>query len=610
MAAYTYPTDPSNAARDRLRTLITRANTATTHDQSLRIAIFGDSTWTSPGGYGLFPMHYLNRKLGQLFGNIAGSQMISLASNSGTPFVRAAGQGVQSSPLASTYDAAGVLTKGVPFTGESSYFSDIGFRPYSGEKGAQRLILAGNTLFPTANQKLEIYCSKRLNSAESLLIEYRPTDKAFSLFESILTSQQETLAVSGLDASASTYEIVRVRTTNAYNPSAGKPYPQWWIKSGVATTVGAGSKAPPLINGVRVLNANPVGAIIDTFSAGGYLTRQWFGDTVTGGGGGTHINAAGQIAQLGHDIWMFNFGTNDYYGGISAADQKRNYYDPAGANNSGMIGMLIAAAEARALPVPLIIITTPPFRADDGGGSYATYKAQHIAALAQLQALVDQLQAAGYDAILRDVKNEADALGFNAAINDFQGLTDRGAYSTSSVSYSVGDYYTGTDGYYYRCIVAHTSSATTEPTDDGANNVAIQHIPLHIHLDGTPSGSNTVHWSAIGADLIASCISNLFYEHLGPGSITLSSDTIDDIVAAIDASTTGTNAATAATQATTAATQATAAATQATAAAEEVVKVQRAATAVTAGGPQQRHLENVGGDTLQTIYEVHDGDPA
>ena len=45
-------------------------------------------------------------------------------------------------------------------------------------------------------------------------------------------------------------------------------------------------------------------------------------------------------------------------------------------------------------------------------------------------------------------------------------------------------------------------------------------------------------------------------------------------------------------------------------AATEVVKIHRAATAVTAGGPVQRHLENVGGDTLETVYEVIDGDPA
>lgn len=43
---------------------------------------------------------------------------------------------------------------------------------------------------------------------------------------------------------------------------------------------------------------------------------------------------------------------------------------------------------------------------------------------------------------------------------------------------------------------------------------------------------------------------------------------------------------------------------------DEVKKIHRAAAAVTAGAPQQRHLENAGGDTLQTVYEVHDGDVA
>jgi hypothetical protein len=64
------------------------------------------------------------------------------------------------------------------------------------------------------------------------------------------------------------------------------------------------------------------------------------------------------------------------------------------------------------------------------------------------------------------------------------------------------------------------------------------------------------------------------------------------------------------TNASTAATQSTTAATQATTAAAEVVKIQRAASAVTAGAPQERYIENAGGTKLQTIYEVHEGDKA
>ena len=42
----------------------------------------------------------------------------------------------------------------------------------------------------------------------------------------------------------------------------------------------------------------------------------------------------------------------------------------------------------------------------------------------------------------------------------------------------------------------------------------------------------------------------------------------------------------------------------------EVNKIPRAASAVTAGAAQQKHLENSLGATLQTVYEVHDGDVA
>ena len=44
--------------------------------------------------------------------------------------------------------------------------------------------------------------------------------------------------------------------------------------------------------------------------------------------------------------------------------------------------------------------------------------------------------------------------------------------------------------------------------------------------------------------------------------------------------------------------------------AAQVLAISRAATAVTPGAPQQKHLENALGTTLQTVYEVHDGDLA
>jgi hypothetical protein len=590
---YTYPIDPANIARDRLRGLIQRAQTATNHDQSLRIAFVGDSTWTSPGGFGVFGMHKFNRKLGLLFGNIAGSQLIPLFTNSGTPYVRAAGNGVAAAPLDATHDAPGMGTRGVVFTGESVYGADITFQPFSQLNAATRHILAGSSLFPTADQRLEIFTAKRDNSAESLRIQYRPTDKAFSVFESQIGSD-EVIDVPGLAENVTNYELIRVRT-NAYSPTVGKPYPQWWIRSGVATTSGVGSVAPPLVVGARVLNASPVGPIIDTFSAGGYRTRQWFGDT-SSGGGASKVNAAAQMVQFRHDVWCFNLGTNDYYADETAANQRRNYYDPDGTNNRGLIGRLIQECETRSIPVPLIIITIAPFRANDGNVNYAARKAQHELAITELKGLVDELQADGYDAIFRDVLTETKRLGFDSLIEENIGTTPRGAYDTGSVSYAVDDTYQGLDGRTYRCIVAHTSSTSTEPTDDGLNNTAIFHRPHRLHL------VDPVHWSEQGAEVVSESIANLFAEHYAFDSVQLSAGSISQIVQAINAdatqTTARTNAATAATQSTTAATQATTAATQATTAATEIGKVPRLSTAIAAGAAARRNKVAATADTL------------
>lgn len=504
------PVDASAPARARLVRLIERAKSATNHDESLRIVCFGDSTFTDIGGAGIFLMHLLTEKLGSMFGNIAGSRLAGVATNNlGTPYVRTTRIGGLGAVFASNRGVPGLATSGgahveaLPAAGESTHAPHLTLDTSPSEQAIVRKISPGSTLFPAANCRLEIYGAKRDNSAASLTVNYRPTNKAYTVQDG--TESSQTITFAGIDSDETDIELVKV-TTAGYAPVTGKPTPQWEFRSGEATTSGAGSKAPFALASVRVLNANPVGCILDSFSAGGLRTLTWLGDTNTGAGA-SYQHATKEAVQYGHDVWIFGLGANDHYNSSSTSETRRHYYDPDGTNNKGLIGELIAECEADGRTVPLIVVGSTPYRARLAESAYASMLAIHEAFAAEMIAMVQELRQDGYDAIFLNVHRHTYQRGFNETINAFHGLNDRGNYDTDGASYAVNDVYVGSDGLRYRCLVAHTSTSTTDPAIDGQNNLPEYHLLNKVHL------ADQVHWTLEGSELVADSYADLFATH-------------------------------------------------------------------------------------------------
>jgi len=520
-----YPVSPSNTVRDRLRTLIQRAKTAVNHDESLRIAVIGDSTTTSPGGAGVGIHHHLYNRFGGLFGNVAGSQITPLGTtSSGAPWLTESHNNVRVIPFDTTYQPPGMVYGGLPFAGEGVYQPNLIFHSIGSKSYPYRSQVIGSSLFPSANISIELVGLKQSNSVDSVKVVWAPTDKRTNyVFATEVSSEDINM---GLNAANGGVPEFTMQFRSALVTPATDFEPQWFFRSAEATDVGAGSKTSPGIAGVRVLNNNPVGCMIDCISAGGYRVVHWFGDPATGTES-LRQNAAAPMAQLKHDMVFFAMGANDIYTTppSTAAEIRADYYSPSGTNNKGLIGELIDAYEARNLTIPIIVLATNPYRARDNDAEWlASKKTEHDILVDSLVALADELQAAGYDTIVLNSYRYSHERGFTLELNDLNGLTDRGTYSTASVVYAVDDYYVGSDGKEYRCNLAHTSTTATEPVD-----VIGYHTPLKVHM----LTNDAVHWSVDGSALMAEAYAYLFEQHFDEPSTQLSSFAMSQLSTAI-----------------------------------------------------------------------------
>lgn len=517
-----YPESPFSRQRQQLARLIQRANNAESHDDSLRICFFGDSTYTSPGGFGVSLHHAVTQKLGGLFGNIAGSPDVTPYSNtSGMPYAIRGNNNIKA-VSAGWYDGthappnAGAV--GLPFgSGEGDHQPGIVFDPASGQSLTELKRYVSGGLFSGTNVKLHFKFMRQVNSATNIKVQFAPRAvPTYNLFASVTAT--EDFEVVGLDSDpGDKCELVDYITTGR-TPDAGE-YCQWYIESGEETTAGVGSVAPPVLAMARVLSENPVGPIIDFRGVSGGQSRSILGDSVDGLGG-SHGNCMPWLSQLGYDVAVFGFGTNDIFSaGFTAADIRRNYYDPDGAANKGIIGEWVDECRLRGLAVPLFVLSVPPYRADDSSGWSAPKQALYDLIADELIALADELNGIGIDTIVLNKYRITHEMGLNETFNTTTGLTDEGDYSTSSVSYAIGDYYRSpVNNQRYRCIAAHTSSATSIPTS-ATPAEAVKHMPLNVHL------SDGVHRTQAGADLEAQAYEFLFSQSMKIADVRSLTDT-------------------------------------------------------------------------------------
>lgn len=227
---------------------------------------------------------------------------------------------------------------------------------------------------------------------------------------------------------------VKYRTPTLTGPTSAQ-----YLYTGTRLT-NAGTAAVDLIDG-RFYTANPLkqyGVVVDNFGFGGYTAQAWY-DAFKGAGD--------MLREVGpYDMVILHFGANDSIG-------------TAAAHEAGLRALISFARESlRDARIPIIICSdgyrqhsSTPIR-----DVYQTFPGVGLSLAQELDnVMVINLQRMTEQAGITDVA-ENETL-----------YTSRGAWSSSSVAYSVNDYVTvnplswlANYGTTWLCIEAHTSNGT------------------------------------------------------------------------------------------------------------------------------------------------------
>lgn len=503
-----YPENALADSRAQLSAIVRRGRYARSHDDTIRMLLMGDSTYTAVSGNGTYLAHAMTKAMAGLFGSVPGTMRIPHSNVNNVPYVSSLqnnAKAVVDGPAAS-YFPRGWNAVGLPFaSGEGSYqptwwASRHSYR--SIDRPSRNLVQA----LPASHNgvRFEFYGLKQANSTPSFMVKWAPASgTGSSLFSTVLDS--ETISTPDIvEASGSDYPLTQLYRSAAHDTPAGSN-PQFYLQSPVATTVSAGSGDPPAIVQPRILFNDPRGVLFDFAASGG--DRIW---TVIGrpndGSGAVVADSIPMLLQCNYDVIALGFGVNDIYGGDTAADVRANYYTYNGTTNKGLIGELISEVRRLGYAMPVFVVSIPPLKIEglSADANYATYRAQHDILAEQLMSMSDEIYAReGVRVIILNTQKISWELGFNEDNNELLGLNDRGAYSTSTVSYAVDDYYSY-GGKVYKCSTAHTSSASTTPDNDTATTT--RHTEVRQHL------ADLVHRSLSGAMLEVEAYRQLFAE--------------------------------------------------------------------------------------------------
>lgn len=415
-----------------------------------RIVEIGDSQNTTPGGFGE-PWNFgLNKAFAELYGN-APETALNAGGNFGafgTAHSQLGKWGVAGrfaiSPSASTTPLTAVLP-----IATTSLIQAVG-STVNYQSGQLGIFLRDNLSAPTplyrnsnyydfsAGVRVKTYAFTRAGS--SLLTignAYNATiahNFTLSDFQTNINFGQDNAALQVL---THTSNLMPAPTTSQY------------LQIGYKLSSGAG---PVEIYGARfVMEANPVGAVVDAFGVGGISCSAFLA---------AHSGAGNMLKNSGpYHCAIISFGAND----MTTRSQAQFKGDLL-----AMIEWIRTSMNDASFPV---IITTDYQRLITGGSAAA-----------------DRARYESYPIAAWEVADENDAVmavnlqrltymyGWTAAEMDFTGLVSRGAWSSAAVAYVVNDYvaidaFPGATGVtnrgtvYYRCVANHTSSVSNGPVD-------------------------------------------------------------------------------------------------------------------------------------------------
>jgi len=226
--------------------------------------------------------------------------------------------------------------------------------------------------------------------------------------------------------------IVKYRTPTLTGPTSAQH-----MYTGLKLT-SAGTAAVDVIDG-RFYTANPAkqyGVVIDNFGFGGYTAQQWYEAFK---GTGEMLKALGP-----YDMVIIHFGANDSTGTVDAHE----------AGLRAVIDYARASHSDQRLP---IVICSDGFRQHASAPIRAVYQTFPGVGLSLAQELDNVM--------VINLQRMTDLAGYNETSENETLYTSRGAWSSSSVAYSVNDYVTVTPYPWclyevttWVCIEAHTSN--------------------------------------------------------------------------------------------------------------------------------------------------------
>jgi lysophospholipase L1-like esterase len=359
--------------------------------ENVRIALFGDSQETSPGGAGNRYIPLLNHELFKHFGKV-GESFVAPSFNSFGGGLPPAEWLLQGSPGSSNGTLPGTLTASQRLPGLSS-------RIYTNSAFGQNTLLdttnanlANDTEIPTSplwDSGDDIYATifgVTSPGSEEFAWRASPTDGNLNFF---LPNSQAGVTAMGLDAPAG--QIVS---------QAIGPLPQNDLLKQQLIVAGSGSNGSELA-GVRFTNAStPGGVSIQDFAAGGYTTTSFLNN---------HSDAGPMLKAIGSwDAILIHTGANDAYSGLGRTAQQHQ-------DDVSTIIATIRGPDWLNDPNQKFIVVTDPYRVS-GNPLQDLQFDQYAGAIAELAENDEYLMAV-------NSRRLTEELGWNAS-NPTQFLSD------------------------------------------------------------------------------------------------------------------------------------------------------------------------------------------
>lgn len=421
------------------------------YSQTLRVAMWGDSQETSPGGSGSVYIPSINRELGLIFKNYPETGF-SLASSYGNKWLLSGSiSGTTAGAYASTKLPPNLITQRVT-SGINGILTAL--MPY-GEGGSESNY---QLYWPRNNTVCDIFAIASPGSGEITWTNKRQTISP-GFFTTNLGSGTLTL---GLNQA----EEIKMGTIPIVWDADAVNWPT------VSVNLTGTSASPTEILGLRFRRTDKTnGMVVYDFAAGGYTKAIMMTN---------HPNCDAVVRALDFDCHWVKLGVNDIVGNQSISAFK--------AEMITFIAWIRAKAND---PTARVILESEVYVIDSNVARRIPFD--------EMSGALHEIAQSDSNVLFINGRRLTEEAGLGALTESFDGLTNRGAWSSASVSYAVNDYVqVGTKN--YRVPFSHVSSSLTGTT---TSKFLVPH--QRFLADG-------VHYTDEGARLLANREADCFRE--------------------------------------------------------------------------------------------------